>query len=117
MTDDEKTYACPFCLDSGYQPPSPKRFPSVSGKGYVSGSGTWFCDCAMAERMEAGYWFRVVYPEGSRGRHQDPLGESKLRDYLYANPAKKQWLNSAIEVCRKQYEAERKRATEAREER
>lgn len=115
--DEERLYDCPDCLDSGYLPASPKKFPRVSGtgKGYVTGMGVWFCSCARAERMQAGYWFRVVYPEDARGRHRDPQGESRLLDYLNANPGKRKWLDSAIEGLRKQYEAERKRATEARE--
>lgn len=116
MSYEPSLEVCELCDGTGYTPPKPRKFRRVSGPGFVTGLGTWFCDCSQGQRQEAGYWFRVCYPEDKGGRHPSVGGEQELSEYLSANQFHRRWLPAAIEECRKRYEAERTRKLQTRDE-
>lgn len=116
MSHEPEPEVCELCGGTGYTPPRPRRFKSDSGK-LVPCKAVWFCDCTRGRTQEAGYWFRVCFPEREKGNRVQSLGgEAALREYLTANPLQRRWLNDAIEACRQRYMAEKKRAVEARQE-
>jgi hypothetical protein len=112
--DQEPTFHCPDCTDTGYTETQPATIVvTVEGRDRrVSAGGAlvaWFCDCARGRAAHAGYWFDLVFPMQGNARGKSDRGERRLGEYLSARPLERTWLPDAVEHLRQRHEALRKR--------
>ena len=100
--DDEPTYRCHSCLDSGYVS------HEVAKRGDRC-SLAWFCDCPTGRATHAGYWFDAIYQQSGNTRVHSDRGQRRLAEYLAARPGERIWLLGAVEHLREKHESQRRR--------